>query len=241
MAPRSPSEPSSPNAWKADPGRSIFLVRAIEELRDVTDPAWPVIEDAITEADEPAEVVPGDRVAGEETLLLLQVTARSFLGALALHTGGVLVDHGWLRILGGGQGPLNLCTANGFGRPPEERPGQVLVAFDVLGGRFAVNGGALPGSPGEVSYFAPDDLAWLPMDMKFSDFVLWSLTDRLAMFYEHLRWPGWEAEIASLALDQGLSSYPHPSLLRAATSPRCPADPSRSSSSCPTGKMRRSS
>jgi hypothetical protein len=185
-------------------------VRAIEELRDVRDPAWPVIKEAIAGADEPAEVVPGDHAACEQTLFLLQVTARSFLGALALHTGGLLVDHGWLRILGGGQGPLNLCTANGIDRPPEEPPDQVLVAFDALGGKFAINGGALPGSPGEVSYFAPDDLAWLPLEMKFSEFVLWSLTDRLAMFYEHLRWPGWEAEIASLALDQGLSLVPPP-------------------------------
>ena len=185
-------------------------MRAIEELRDVSDPAWPVIKEAIAGADEPAEVVTGDRAACEQTLLLLQVTARSFLGALALHTGGLLVDHGWLRILGGGRGPLNLCIANGVDRPPDEPPGHVLVAFDVLGGKFAINGGALPGSPGEVSYFAPDDLAWLPLEMKFSEFVLWALTDRLAMFYEHLRWPGWEAEIASLALDQGLSLVPPP-------------------------------
>ncbi|HUR24058.1 MAG TPA: DUF2625 family protein [Acidimicrobiales bacterium] len=185
-------------------------MRAIEELRDVSDPAWPVIEEAVAGADQPAELVPGDPAAGEQTLVLLQVTVRSFLGALALHTGGLLVDHGWLRILGGGRGPLNLCIANGVDRPPDEPPGQVLVAFDVLGGKFAINGGALPGSPGEVSYFAPDDLAWLPLEMKFSEFVLWSLTDRLAMFYEHLRWPGWEAEIASLALDQGLSLVPPP-------------------------------
>ncbi|HUR23883.1 MAG TPA: DUF2625 family protein [Acidimicrobiales bacterium] len=185
-------------------------MRTIEELRDVDDPAWPVIQDAVAGADEPAEVVPGDVAAGEETLLLLQVTARSFLGALALHTGGLLVDHGWLRILGGGRGPLNLCRANGVDQPPMEPPGQVLVAFDVLGGKFAINGGAIPGSVGEVAYFAPDDLAWLPLEMKFSEFVLWSLTDRLAMFYEHLRWPGWEAEVAALALDQGLSLVPPP-------------------------------
>jgi hypothetical protein len=185
-------------------------VRAIEELRDVRDPAWPLIEEAIAGADQPAEVLPGDPAAGEQTLLVLQVTARSFLGALALHTGGLLVNQGWLRILGGGLGPLNLCIANGIGQPPDEPPGQLLVAFDVLGGKFAINGGALPGPPGGVSYFAPDDLAWLPLEMKFSEFVLWSLTDRLAMFYEHLRWPGWEEEIASLALDQGLSLVPPP-------------------------------
>jgi len=185
-------------------------VRTIEELRDVDDPAWPVIEEAIAGADHPVEVITGDRVAGEQALLLLQVTTRSFLGALALHTGGLLIDHGWLRILGGGRGPLNLCTANGVDQPPDEPPGQVLVAFDVLGSKFAINGGVLPSSPGEVCYFAPDDLAWLPLEMKFSEFVLWSLTDSLGLFYEHLRWPGWEAEVASLALDQGLSLVPPP-------------------------------
>jgi len=185
-------------------------VRTIEELRDVDDRAWPVIEEAIAGADNPAEVNTGDRVAGEQTLLLLQVTTRSFLGALALHTGGLLIDHGWLRILGGGRGPLNLCTATGVDQPPDEPPGQVLVAFDVLGSKFAINGGALPGSPGEVCYFAPDDLAWLPLEMKFSEFVLWSLMDSLSLFYERLRWPGWETEVASLALDQGLSLVPPP-------------------------------
>ncbi|HUR23375.1 MAG TPA: DUF2625 family protein [Acidimicrobiales bacterium] len=185
-------------------------MRSIEELRDVDEPAWPVIEEAIARAHPPAEVVPGDAAAGEQTLLLLQVTARSFLGALALHTGGLLVDHGWLRILGGGRGPLNLNTANGVDHPPQEQPGQVLVAFDVLGSKFAINGGALPGALGEVCYFAPDELAWFPLEMKFSEFVLWSLTDNLGLFYEHLRWPGWEAEIASLALDQGLSLVPEP-------------------------------
>ena len=99
----------------------------------------PVIQDAIAGAGQPAEVVPGDAAAGEQTLLLLQAAARSFLGALALHTGGLLVDHGWLRILGGGRGPLNHCLANGVDQPPKEPPGQVLVAFDVLGGRFAIN------------------------------------------------------------------------------------------------------
>ena len=31
----------------------------------------------------------------------LQVTARSMMGALALSSGGMLVDHGWVRLLGG--------------------------------------------------------------------------------------------------------------------------------------------
>lgn len=142
-------------------------MRTIEELRDVDDPAWPLIEEAISDADQPAEVIPGDHAAGEQSLLLLQVTTRSFLGALALHTGGLLIDHGWLRILGGARESLNICTANDVERPSDEPPGQLLVAFDVLGSKFAINGGALPGSPGEICYFAPDNLAWLPLEMKW--------------------------------------------------------------------------
>jgi Protein of unknown function DUF2625 len=154
-------------------------VRGLAELRDVEDPAWPEFEDAIAGAGHPVTVLPVDRHQAETTLVRLQVTARSGLGALALHTGGLLVDHGWLRILGGGEPPLNLAIANGLEQPPDRPPGQLLVAFDVLGGRFAVNGGALPGSSGEVCYYGPDELAWWSMEMGHFDFVLWSLTEGL--------------------------------------------------------------
>jgi hypothetical protein len=43
-----------------------------------------------------------DRAAGERALVGLQVTSQSPLGAIALETGGLLVDHGWIRVLGGG-------------------------------------------------------------------------------------------------------------------------------------------
>ncbi|MFB7198264.1 DUF2625 family protein [Streptomyces sp. NPDC056240] len=41
-------------------------------------------------------VLPGDVNEGRRCLLQMQVTGRSALGALALHTGGLLVDNGWL-------------------------------------------------------------------------------------------------------------------------------------------------
>mgnify|MGYP006138941707 CR=1 FL=1 len=52
-----------------------------------------------------------DRSADVEQALLgvlhrLQVTRRSTLGGLAADTGGLLVDHGWLRHLGGGSARL---------------------------------------------------------------------------------------------------------------------------------------
>jgi hypothetical protein len=185
-------------------------MRSWEELALVDDPAWPLVQAGIATAAHPVTVLPGDRAVREATLVQLQVTARSGLGALALETGGMLVDHGWLRRLGGGSPPLNLAAANGLEQRLGEPPTLLTVGFDVLGGRYALNGGALPGSAGEICYFAPDELAWLPMEMGHLDFVLWSLTDRLARFNEHLRWEGWEREVAALHLDQGVGVFPYP-------------------------------
>jgi len=70
---------------------------------------------------------------------------------------------------------------NGFPAPPDPdwRPAYGLViAHDVLGG--AGHGG------------------WLS----------WIMSGGLEQFYQSLRWPGWEAESAALALDQGISVIP---------------------------------
>jgi hypothetical protein len=146
-------------------------------------------------------VLPIEQPKGENALLRLQVTAHSTLGALALHTGGVLVEHGWLRLLGGGSADLPAINE-------PETPGFLVVALDVLGGRFAINGGALPGSPGEICYFGPDALEWQPLGAAHSAFVSWSVGGALDSFYEQLRWPGWQDELARLGPGQGLSFFP---------------------------------
>ena len=129
---------------------------------------------------------------------------------MALNTGGILIDHGWLRLLGGGPPPLNLAMANGLDAVPHESPSSLLVAFDILGGKYSINGGSLPGPAGDVWYFAPDTLEWSSLGLGYGDFVAWSMSDRLASFSTSLRWHGWEAEAESLQLDQGISVFPFP-------------------------------
>ncbi|WP_415004786.1 DUF2625 family protein [Aeromicrobium sp.] len=47
-----------------------------------------------------------------------QVTTGSTLGALAYNCAGLLIDHGWLRILAGGTDRLvSRASANGLGDP----------------------------------------------------------------------------------------------------------------------------
>lgn len=181
------------------------------ELSDVEAPAWPLIQAEIAASERPVSVFPVARRAGEICLEQLQVTTRSALGALALNCGGLLVDRGWLRILGGGAPGLpSLAAVNGIDDSSTPRPGFMVVAIDVLGGRFAINGGALPGDPGKVSYFAPDSLTWEPLDLGHGALVSWALSDEVDTFYETARWSTWEDDIDEVRLDQAIQSYPPP-------------------------------
>jgi hypothetical protein len=170
--------------------------------------------------DVPVEVLPVDDQAAHQELYRLQVTARSYLGALVLQTGGLLIDHGWVRVLGGGHGKLpSVADANGLPGDPSQVDGalpDLLVGHDVLGGQFAVNGpepSALgrPGEPGQICYFAPDTLEWEPLEMGHSSWLHWLVSPgRLAKFYESLRWTGWQDQIAELPADKGISVFPPP-------------------------------
>ncbi len=138
----------------------------------------------------------------------MQVTTASFLGALAGECGAILIEHGWLRILGAGAQDLpGLHEVNRLSDGP---PPFLEVAWDVLGGRFAINGGGLNAPPGEVCYWGPDTLDWTPIGGGHSAFVSWALTGGTTDFYDGLRWPGWKHEVGSLSSDQGLSLWPPP-------------------------------
>ena len=154
-------------------------MRTLNELLDSEDPAFPLIKQWASEADLPVELLPPS-AGRDDVLLSLQVSTRSPLGAIAYETGGILVDDGWLRILGSGHGKLgrdiaawNKGKADGF----------LLVADDVLGGFFAINGGALGDDQGKLYYLAPETLEWEALEIGYTAFVEWAFTSQLRQFY----------------------------------------------------------
>ena len=135
------------------------------------------------------------------------------MGAVIYHTGGVFIQNGWLRFLGSGHPRFKRSITQWNRERTRTSEGKDigfwLFADDVLGGFFALDGGALGPGRGQVYYFAPDNLTWLPMSgMGYSQFLEWSLGSNLIIFYKHLLWDGWEKEVSSLNGDQGLSIYP---------------------------------
>lgn len=195
-------------------------MREIDELVNVDDPAWPVLREMLSASSVPVQVLSADVDEGRRCLLQMQVTARSVLGALALNTGGLLVDNGWVRVFAGGSvtggGLPSLAQVNRFPADfdPAWHPATgLIVGHDVVGGVFALNGGdpaamGRPGEPGQMTYFAPDTLAWEAMEMGHSGWVSWLLSGQLETFYDGLRWPGWREEAAVLAFSQGITVYP---------------------------------
>ncbi|WP_268219356.1 DUF2625 family protein [Streptomyces sp. EMB24] len=196
-------------------------MREVDELMNVDDPAWPLLLQELSGSDVPVEVLPGDAATGRTSLLQLQVSARSSLGAIALNSGGLVVDSGWLRIFGS-PGSADIERLPGLGEinkmpstfDPAWRPGAgLIVAHDVLGGVFALNGGdpsaaGRPGEPGEIIYFAPDSLDWEGLGAGHSAWLSSMLFGGLREFYGSLRWDGWRSEVSALTGRQGLAFFP---------------------------------
>jgi hypothetical protein len=179
-------------------------VRPLAELIDTAEPALPLVRQWLAEAKRPYELLsPSD--AREGVLFDLQVTTRSPMGAIAYETGGVLVDHGWLRILGAGNSklPRNLAEWN-RGRSS----GYLLVADDAVGGFFAINGGSLGDDTGSMYYWAPDTLRWEALGLGYTDFVPWALGDKMSAFYRDLRWKNWESDVEMAGGNQCFTFYP---------------------------------
>ena len=188
-------------------------MKSIEDLIDKKEPGWELMEEWIREAKNEIEILEKDSTQADSALYRTQVTTRSPMGAIVYETGGILVDNGWLRILGSGSDKLkrNLPEWNkgksfeDYGQPMPF----LLIADDAIGGFFALNGGGFGKQDlGKIYYLSPDNLDWEPLDIGYSDFIYWAFTGDMDMFYEGLRWENWEKEIKEMEADKAVSFYP---------------------------------
>jgi hypothetical protein len=195
------------------PGQNNKL-RPLTELINTKEPAWTdFLQQWIKDAKNHVEVLPKDKDKADSSLYKSQVTTRSPMGAIVYETGGILIDHGWIRILGSGSKKLdrNLMDWNKgktYTKLGQQLP-YLLIADDVLGGLFAINAGGLDTlGIGKIFYFAPDDLLWTPTDLTYTQFLNFCFSGDIKKFYENLYWNGWEKDISSIDGNQGISCIP---------------------------------
>jgi hypothetical protein len=189
--------------------------RPLSELINKQEPYWDIIKTSLKTAKNKVEVLPKNKSAADSALLATQVTTRSPMGAVVYETGGILIDNGWLRILGSGSSRLNR-TLMGWNKGKSYKEGEctlpfLLIADDVMGGFYAVNNGGISQAANDqrkVFYFAPDNLKWEPMDMGYGDFLNFCINGDLKSYYQSMYWTGWENEVAKLDGNKGYSCIP---------------------------------
>jgi hypothetical protein len=184
---------------------------------NATESAWPWVLEQIAGSPVQVDVLPLDEPSGTAALAQLQVTERSALGAIVRNCGGLIVDSGWVRVVGGSSvAGLGIGRVNEFPTSPDPdwRPHDgLIIGYDVLGGVFALSTyeaavSGRPGEVGQVGYFAPDTLEWESLEISLSQWIEWLLSGATNTFYESFRWPGWQDESHALAPAQGIAVYP---------------------------------
>ena len=186
-------------------------MRPVEELNKDTS-GWEVVQNAMRIARNKFKISPKDPATAKEALYQTQVTAHSPMGAIIYLTGGILIEDGWIRILGSGSPELDRSlpqwnkgkTFDNYG----DQPKFLLVADDVVGGFFAINGGALGSEMGMIYYLAPDDLKWESLHIGYTDFINFCFVGDMKLFYGDLGWPQCRNEVSTLTGNDCFYFYP---------------------------------
>lgn len=192
--------------------RAQDKMRPLATLINLEEPGWTMVSGWIAKARNKIEVLPADSAKAADALYKSQVTTRSPMGAIIFNTGGLLVDNGWIRILGSGNTKLNRSLPdwnkgkafNEFG----EAPAFLLIADDAMGGFFFLNGGGLGKDAGKIYYWPPDDLNLEPLGITYSEFLDFCFNNDLDEFYKGSRWPDWKKETGTINGDQVFNFMP---------------------------------
>ncbi len=207
------SKSQSPDTIKIIKSDNPAQVRSLKELINVKEPAWPELLEMSKQAKNKVVFLPKEQKQAEIALLQAQVTTRSPMGAIIYETGGILIDSGWIRILGSGSPKLKRSLMEwNLGKSFKkigEKPSFLLVADDVLGGFFAINAGGISNEGiGEIFYLTPETKNWERLGGGYSDFINLCFFGDLKTFYDDFLWKNRYSDLEKLNGDEGFSFFP---------------------------------
>jgi hypothetical protein len=188
-------------------------IKPLSELINTSDSGWPLVQDWIKSAEVKVEILSRDLSSAESNLLKAQITTRSSMGSVVYETGGIIVENGLLRILGSGSKNLNRGIMDwnlNKSFKENEKPKFLLIADDIFGGFFGINGGALSNeSIGKIFYLSPDSLKWENLDLSYSDFLNFCFSKKINKFYDAFKWKTFGEDTLKFDNDKAFSFYPY--------------------------------
>ena len=189
-------------------------MKSIDELRKPGNESWLRIQRMAEHAKNKVEILKPDSAQSSLALVQSQLTTSTNLGSIIYYTGGILVDGGWIRILGSGSKKLERSVPDwNAGKISAMRNTEafyLLVADDVMGGLFAIKSSSVDEleNIGQVFYFGPNGLSWQPTGLTYGGFISFCFGGNLKEFYEDFRWKGWQEEISVIDCNSVISCYP---------------------------------
>ena len=187
--------------------------RELNELINKNDDAISLIHEWKYNAKNKIQILENDSLKSKEALFNSQVSTRSPMGAIIFHTGGILINNGWIRIYGSGNEKLdrNLPEWN-KGKTFQtygEKPNHLIIADDAVGGFFLLNGGDLGNDLGKIYYLSPDNLEPEALNLSYTYFIDFCFNGNIDNFYKDLRWKNWENDFKTLNTNEAFMFYPY--------------------------------
>ena len=188
--------------------------KGIGELVSDDTRKWDEIKLMAGRAKNKVEILPKDSGRAVHALIQSQLSTQTRLGALIYNCGGIVIDDGWIRILGSGCGKLSRSipewNAGKLSVIRNEEAFYLLVADDVLGGLFAIKAASIEEleTIGVIFYYSPNSLIWQSTGLSYSNFISYCFSGNLKEFYEDFRWKGWQEEIKTIDCNSVISCYP---------------------------------
>ncbi len=196
------------------PSSAQVTMKPLNVLIDEQGSGWFKITTMVSHAKNKVEILEKDSAHANAALYQSQLSTNTMLGSLIYNSGGILVDEGWIRILGSGCKRLDRSVPEwNKGKLSAERndqPFYLLVADDVLGGLFAIKSEHIDEleTTGRVFYYGPNSLTWQSTGLSYSAFISFCFNGNLKEFYDGFRWKTWQEDLKNISCNQVVSCYP---------------------------------
>jgi hypothetical protein len=171
---------------------------------------WEEVLEMLNTSNKKIQIYNGAENIGTVEIETMEIARNSVLGVVVLYTEGIYIDN-WIRVIGqrgkhhNGIIEYNSEQMNGNS---DFLRGTVVVAQDIVGGIFAINKSRFSEGQKKIWYFAPDTLEWECLDMNYAEYMAWLLQGDTDMFYDSMRWKGWEKDCKDVGFDKSFLIYP---------------------------------
>jgi len=188
-------------------------MKPLSELLNNQKKGWDVITQWSSNARNKIEILSKDNLRADSALYQSQLEASSPLGAVVYGCGGILIEDGWIRILGSG------CTRLDRSLPDwnkgkstfksKDQSNFLLVGDDVIGGIYGMKTeGPDNTTIGKIYYFGPNSLQWEATGLSYIGFINFCFSGNLQSFYGDFQWHNWQEEVKRINGNEVISCYP---------------------------------